>query len=410
MNADSPSGPSERMLWPLLEGLQENGPLRARDAYQIVAEKLKVSDAVRQRQSVWGAGHVYNAFERDVRWTKQNAILAGLMLNTKRGVWELADPGKKGLFLAKPGVAICVARDSEGAVLWAQAQTAMGYVEPGTCSLIFTSMPYPLVENRDYAGTEWEPNRYLDTVLRHVDLMIPLLRKNGSMVLNFGDVYQKGRPVLNMYQERLAIAMEGLGLSLCGRSYCSSPGKPRTTTYVTRTRERLASGVEYFWWWSPSDRPYANNRAILEPYSEIHKAKLATGGWDRKFPNDGFRQSSAGMRYRTDNGGKIPFNFTSQTSEGSNCAYLRYCREAGIRFNAARMPIGIAEQWIRFTTLPGALVFDPFSGSLVTHLAARRCGRRVVSSEHVLQFLQGGVKGRLMPDFPMEACFDLLTG
>jgi site-specific DNA-methyltransferase (cytosine-N4-specific) len=57
------------------------------------------------------------------------------------------------------------------------------------------------------------------------------------------------------------------------------------------------------------------------------------------------------------------------------------------------MPIGLAEFFIKFLTEPGDLVLDPFGGSNTTGAAAERLGRRWITIEPNIGYIEGS-KGR----------------
>jgi site-specific DNA-methyltransferase (cytosine-N4-specific) len=398
----------QQLMLPLLRALQQNGPMPTGDAIEAVAETFGLSRAQRAASITYSGSRRAKIFDRTLRWTRHNAVIAGLMPKGPTGLWQLADKGRQGLLLARPGTVICVARDDEGAILWARAQDAVAFFEQETFQLIFESPPYPLVSNRAYATSEWSLDHYLDTLVKHVALVEPLLVSDGSLILNLGDAYKPGAPSLNLYQEHFAVTMETLGWHLCGRSFWHSPNKPKTTPWVTQTRERQATSVEALWWWARTPHPYADNRSVLQPYSERHLQTIARGGELRTKPHEGFRQSSPGQRYRADCGGSIPQNLISCGSEGPRSQYMRFCRDHGLPHHPARMPARLAEHFISLTTRPGDAVFDAFAGSLIIPAAARKLGRRSYGCDQVLQYLEGGIGGRIQNGpIPMETCFDL---
>ncbi len=386
----------QELLLPLLEVLQANGPLKAGDAVEAVADKLSVSGDVRalttEHEHSDGYIRETNVFARKVRWVRQNAVLAGLISKARYGIWELAESGHKNLTMAKPGVVVTVARDEHGGILWAEAMSAVGYLEKGSISAIISSPPYPLARQREYGG--WQADRYLDTLLQHIDAFRPLLAADGSMILNLGDVYYRGLPALNTYQERLVIALEDRKWHLCGKHHWINPCKPKTTPYVTQSRERCAAAVENFFWWSPSPNasPKADNRRALVPYTEGFRRKCLDRGGELRTDNTrGARQSHRGLRYRTDNGGAIPFNYTIVSHEGSGSAYTRHCKAHGLPVHPARMPVQLVEHFMKLTTEPGDVVFDPFVGSLVVPAVAARLGRNYIGSEKCLDYIKGGL-------------------
>jgi site-specific DNA-methyltransferase (cytosine-N4-specific) len=54
------------------------------------------------------------------------------------------------------------------------------------------------------------------------------------------------------------------------------------------------------------------------------------------------------------------------------------------------MPSWFPNFWIRFVTNPGDLVVDPFGGSLTTMAECEKLGRHCITSDHCMEYLQGG--------------------
>ena len=145
------------------------------------------------------------------------------------------------------------------------------------------------------------------------------------------------------------------------------------------------------WWMSPSDRPKADNRRVLRPYSLSMKKLLKTGKY-----NAGPRPSEyhiGAESFKTDNRGAIPPNVIGAdeapslttllkgTNTRSRDQYQLFCREQGIPLHPARMPQELVEFFIRFLTTKRDLVLDPFAGSNTTGGVAERLGRRWLSCE-----------------------------
>ena len=59
----------------------------------------------------------------------------------------------------------------------------------------------------------------------------------------------------------------------------------------------------------------------------------------------------------------------------------------------ARMPIGLADFFIKFLTTPGDLVFDPFGGSCTTGKSAENLKRKWICVEQNAEYVLGA-KGR----------------
>ena len=369
--------------------LGEHGPLRAKEAAEAVAQKLALPPEVTTATVRYsGERRSANIFQRRVRWTRQSAVDAGLIVaEGKHGVWELTDHGHKTLTMSRPGVCVEVYSTDLGSVVFAEAKTAMAMLEPGCIQLCLTSSPFPLIVSRPYGG--WSPETFLDTLLSHLDLMKPLLTSDGSVVLNLADTYEKGRPTLFPYQEALVMEMIRRRWFLVGKLVHVNPSKPKTTNYVTKSRERLASGFENYFQFSLTPHPNCDNRRVLEPYSEKHLRTIARGGEMRR-TRTGSRQSCPGLRYRDDNGGRIPYNVITCAHEASNSPYVRFCKKRGLPVHPARMPVPIARFFIRYASEPGQCVFDPFAGSLVVPAVCEELGRTYVASDKCFEYLLGG--------------------
>jgi site-specific DNA-methyltransferase (cytosine-N4-specific) len=80
--------------------------------------------------------------------------------------------------------------------------------------------------------------------------------------------------------------------------------------------------------------------------------------------------------FSKDNEGAIPSNLIVLANTDSNGAYLRACREAGMKPHPARFPHGLPEFFIRFLTDEDDFVIDPFAGSNVTGEVAENLGRQ----------------------------------
>lgn len=384
----------QQLTIPLMQSIAEaGGKLRCADACRAVAERLGLDDSTRSIAQVYqlanGREKSYRVLDRRIRWVKLSAVREGLLYTADRGIWQLTERGEKMLTTSQPGVAVVVAVSDLGNILWADAITTLGLIENNAIQLAFTSPPFPLLRQRDYGG--WSPDTYIETLLRHIDRLKNKLTLDGSLILNLADVYTRGAPVLNLYQEQIALEMHKRGWNLCGRTAWIAPGKPKNTDWVTKARCRLANGFEILTHWSPVSRPFADNRQVLEPYSARYLRTLEQGGELRGKDRGGSRMSSPGIRYSKNNGGRIPFNVITATNSNLGPAYSKFCREQSIPMHPATMPLKVADFCVRFASRPGDLVVDPFGGSLTTALACERNGRNYIVSDQVLEFVKGGL-------------------
>jgi site-specific DNA-methyltransferase (cytosine-N4-specific) len=94
-------------------------------------------------------------------------------------------------------------------------------------------------------------------------------------------------------------------------------------------------------------------------------------------------------KFGVDNQGAIPSNLLTIANTESNSAYLRRCKEAGIKPHPARFPAPFAKFFIEFLTDKGDLVLDPFAGSNTTGYVAERLQRRWIAIDNELEYLLG---------------------
>jgi len=75
----------------------------------------------------------------------------------------------------------------------------------------------------------------------------------------------------------------------------------------------------------------------------------------------------------------------------SNSAYLRRCKEAGLKPHPARFPEGFPRFFINFLTDEDDVVLDPFAGSNTTGYVAEILKRRWIAIELTETYLQGSL-------------------
>jgi site-specific DNA-methyltransferase (cytosine-N4-specific) len=152
------------------------------------------------------------------------------------------------------------------------------------------------------------------------------------------------------------------------------------------------------------EKPKANNRKILRPYSQSTLNMLERGDY-----NHGRRPSGHTISensFLTNNGGSImpnvievesinpdeetrlPGNAFSISHTVSNDYYQRNCKEQGIETHPARMPLQLVDIFLQFLTDENDLVLDPFAGSNTTGFCAEKLGRRWVGIEANKEYLK----------------------
>lgn len=386
--------PSQAQLTlPLMDELRSQGGAAAPAAVcDALAERFEIPADLRDERRICG-GQEVNIWNRHVRWARQKAKLLGLIDGRERSIWRLSEKGADVLENANPGVVVTVYETPYGMALWAEAESAVSYVEDASIRLLLTSPPYPLLNRKRYAG-QHDTKAHVDWLFRVFSLWKQKLASNGSMVVNLGDVWQQGTPTMDPYADRLLIRLiDDLGMHLAQRLYWVNPSKmPGPAEWVSVRRVRVTPAVESLWWLAASPHPKANNRNVLRAYSESMRSTLRKGGNGRADVRPSGHVVSADS-FSRDNGGSIPNNCLIIPNTASNTPYHRFCREKGFPAHPARFPVELAEWCIKLMTDPGELVVDPFLGSGSVAEAAEKHQRRWIGSEKALTYLRGS-RGR----------------
>ncbi len=253
--------------------------------------------------------------------------------------------------------------------------------------LIFTSPPFPLNRKKKYGNLQGEA--YVEWLASFGPTFRDLLKPQGSIVLEVGNSWKPSRPVMStLALEALLAFLKSGNLELCQQFVWHNPARlPSPAQWVNIERTRVKDSFTHLWWMSVTDHPKADNRRVLKEYSASMQQLLRTGKY-----NSGKRPSEHGIgatSFLSNNEGAIPSNVISVANTGARSAYLNYCQLHDIRRHPARMPIQVAEFFVRFLTEPGDVVLDPFAGSNTTGAAAERLARKWVAVEPQSDYILG---------------------
>jgi len=246
-------------------------------------------------------------------------------------------------------------------------------------NLIFTSPPFPLNRRKSYGNKSGK--EYIEWLAPFAKIFGELLTSDGSVVIEMGNAWKPGEPVMSTLSLEALMRLKEEGqFHLCQEFIWYNPARlPSPAQWVNVDRIRVKDSFTRLWWLSKTTRPKADNRRILREYSKDMKHLLRT----KKY-NSGRRPSEHVIGERSflkNNNGSIPSNVITLANTNALDDYLEYCKKNEVAKHPARMPIGLAEFFIKFLTEPGDLVLDPFAGSNVTGYAAETLGRRWVSIE-----------------------------
>lgn len=261
----------------------------------------------------------------------------------------------------------------------------------GKVQLIFTSPPFPLNRKKKYGNLQGP--EYVDWLVGFGAGFRDLLTDNGSVVVELGNAWEPGLPVMSTLAVEALLGLVKTGpFHLCQQFICYNPSRlPTPIQWVNVERIRVKDAYTHVWWMSPVEKPEADNRRVLKAYSAAMLKLLAS----RKY-NAGRRPSQHHIgqtSFLRDNNGAIPSNVLTLSNTTANDRYLDYCRDHGLQPHPARMPAALAEFFIKFLTKPRDIVLDPFAGSNTTGAAAERLKRRWVSIEPDAQYIESS-RGR----------------
>lgn len=285
----------------------------------------------------------------------------------------------------------------------------------GQVQLVFFSPPFPLNRKKRYAHKDGEA--YLKWLGGLAPRLVRLLKPKGSLVVEIGNAWEPGRPVMSLLPLKSLMAIAERGeLNICQQFVCHNPARlPSPAQWVTVERIRVKDSYTHVWWMSPDEKPDANNRRVLKPYSPAMRELL-----ERQTYNDGRRPSGFDISPKSflqDHGGAIPpnalevqpqpeddyeHNFLRLANTSSTDGYSSYCRTNDLKLHPARMPAGLPKFFIEFLTNQDDLVLDPFGGSNTTGAVAEGLGRRWIAVEPESEFIAGS-RGRFQTIGPLDS-------
>lgn len=369
-------------------------PLSQERLYERISETANLKPEDWEQTGETPSGATYSTLKREVRWHQQTLKHAGLLENTgRRGHWTLTKAGRTKLRKVQPKASLVAFSTKLGVALWSLAEDVFSAID-APITLCLTSPPYPLRRQRAYGDpTEKDYIDWLIEVMRPIkDNLVP----GGSICINLGnDLFQPGSPARSPIRERLVIRLiDDLGLHLMDSIIWHNTSKPPSPTYwaCVKPVQLNARYETILWLTNDPGQVRSDNRQVLQPHTERHKAFVAAGGIKEaaSYSDGAHRKRPGGFGNVT--AGRLPHNVITMGHRcQSQSRYKELARNAGLPPHGAPYPLALAKFLIEFLTRQGDdLVIDPFGGSLTTALAAEELGRPWLTTEAIWEYARGG--------------------
>lgn len=369
-------------------------PISQTDLYRTVARTANLSEEDLERVEPVGQNQTpCRVLKREIRWHQQTLKHAGLIQPSgRRGQWELTGKGKTRLRKIRPKASMVAFSTRLGAALWSLNEDVFSSID-APITLCLTSPPYPLRCARAYGNPSLD--EYIEFVVTSLRPIAENLERGGSVCLNISnDIFEPGSPARSLYREQLVLTMaRELGLWKMDEIPWENPCKPPgPIQWASKTRQQLNTTWEPVYWFSNDPvNVKADNRRVLLPHTEKHKAFVAAGGVKvARIDSDGAYRKRKGA-YSNETEGRIPRNILKFPHNcPSQRRYKEAARKLGLPVHGAPFPLALAVFLIQFLSEPGDLVVDCFGGSLTTGVGAEENGRRWLLTECMWEYLRGG--------------------
>lgn len=272
----------------------------------------------------------------------------------------------------------------QGAAYLGDALDYLQRLPDESVNLIVTSPPFALHFKKEYGNVDQE--KYVNWFLDFAREFYRVLKEDGSFVLDIGGSYQKGQPTRSLYHFKLLIALcEEIGFHLAQEFFWYNPARlPAPAEWVNVRRIRVKDAVDCIWWLSKTPFPKADNRNVLQEYSEDMKRLIKRGYKAKKRPSG----HNITEKFNKDHGGSIPPNILIHGNNESSGGYIKACREAGLKVHPARFSPELPRFFVKFLTESGDLVVDPFAGSNTTGAVCECEKRRWLAFELEEEYLK----------------------
>jgi len=277
-------------------------------------------------------------------------------------------------------------KPEQGAAYVGDSRLLLERLPDESVDLLVTSPPFALRSEKEYGNRP--PEEYNDWFLDFANRVYDILTEDGCFVIEIGGGWEQGVPVRSIYHFELLTKLAGSDgpFHLAQDFYWHNPAKlPTPAAWVTINRERVKDAVNHIWVLSKNPHPNANNRRVLNEFSDGQRDLMENGYNDGERPS-GHTISSVFDEPSED--GSIPSNLLEVANTQSSSHYLNACKRLDVDPHPARFPREIPEFFIRFLSEPSDLVLDIFAGSNMTGRVAQELGREWVAFEVEESYVQ----------------------
>lgn len=278
-----------------------------------------------------------------------------------------------------------VYKTRNGVQLVGDSRQLLEQLPSDSVDLIVSSPPFALQRKKSYGNKDQA--EYVQWLCEFGAAALRTLKETGSLVIDLGGSYEKGKPVRSLYNFRVLLEFcDTLGYRFAEDFYWFNPAKlPSPIEWVNRRKIRAKDSVNTVWWFSKGDFPKSDITQVLTPYSDRMKTLLKD---PEKFYKAAKRPSGHDISegFGNEREGALPSNLLQISNTDSNSHYMRMLKALKRDRHPARFPEELPRFFIKMLTEPGDLVVDMFSGSNTTGLVADRLDRKWISMEECFEF------------------------
>jgi DNA modification methylase len=387
----------QSLFEPILQAYAENeGPTTNNQLYKTLADKKNVS--LDSCVEIIGTKNPkpYNTFTRSARWAQQSLRKKGMIERVGHGQWCLTKEGKHQLARINSDRYLVAANTELGLLVWGNSANVFDKIITEDVHLVLTSPPYLGIQ-RSY-GTFNEEQAYSDMIISVLEPLRKRMVPGANLVLNLSNdsVLKKRFGERSLYLEELTIRIaRELDLHLMDRMIWDKLNPaPGPTQYVSKQRTHLNSKYEPILVFN-SDPQFnlADNRRVLQPYSESMKKLIESGGEARtRNLADSDHRIKKGS-FAKDNGGSVLSNVLRISTTCANKRQLaKRIKEMGLPPHSATFPVKLADTLIRYFCPEGGRVVDPFGGWSTVGYAAEQAGYKWATCDMNWEYVRSSIE------------------